>query len=320
MSVSNSKSISVSDSKSKNNNKNNWVSAVIIDDDDVETPNENIVLPTLANNETDIEPIVKVDKKERKPRKKAVKATDKPDKATDKPAEDKPVDKTCLLKKFYHSETNIIEVGADEAGRGPMFGRVYSGAVVLPKDDSFDHYKMKDSKKFTSKNNKKIQEVAEYIKANAIAWAVEYEDERVIDDINILQATQSAMHKAIRNVMRQIKDLDTNNLFLLIDGNYFKQLTVINKSNNRIENAKFETIEGGDNKFTSIAAASILAKVERDKYIEDLCKENPELIEKYGIDSNKGYGSKTHMDGIRKYGITKWHRRTFGLCKEFANI
>ena len=201
-----------------------------------------------------------------------------------------------------------------------MFGRVYSGAVVLPKDDSFDHYKMKDSKKFTSKNNKKIQEVAEYIKANAIAWAVEYEDERVIDDINILQATQSAMHKAIRNVMRQIKDLDTNNLFLLIDGNYFKQLTVINKSNNRIENAKFETIEGGDNKFTSIAAASILAKVERDKYIEDLCKENPELIEKYGIDSNKGYGSKTHMDGIRKYGITKWHRRTFGLCKEFANI
>ena len=323
MSVSDSKSISVSvsDSKSKSNKKN-WVSAIIIDDDDIDAPNEIIVLPTLANNET------KVEKKERKPRKKAVKATDKPVNATDKPVkateekvkEEKPVDKTCLLKKFYHSETNIIEVGADEAGRGPMFGRVYSGAVVLPKDDSFDHYKMKDSKKFTSKNNKKIQEVADYIKANAIAWAVEYEDERVIDDINILQATQSAMHKAIRNVMRQIKDLDTNNLFLLIDGNYFKQLTVINKSNNRIENAKFETIEGGDNKFTSIAAASILAKVERDKYIEDLCKENPELIEKYGIDSNKGYGSKTHMDGIRKYGITKWHRRTFGLCKEFANI
>jgi ribonuclease HII len=225
----------------------------------------------------------------------------------------------CLLKKYMH-EQGTIEIGADEAGRGPMLGRVYSGAVVLPKDDSFDHYKMKDSKKFTSKNPKKIQEVADYIKANAIAWAVEYEDERVIDDINILQATQSAMHKAIRSVLRQIKDLDTNNLFLLIDGNYFKQLTVLNKSNNRIENAKFETIEGGDNKFTSIAAASILAKVERDKYIEELCVENPELVEKYGIDSNKGYGSKTHMDGIRKYGITKWHRRTFGLCKEFANI
>lgn len=297
-------------SLSKSKSKINWVSAVIIDDDDIETPNENIVMPTLINNEIEVE---KIDKKEKKTRVKK----EKVEKA---PKAEKMVDTTCILKKFYHSEANIIEIGADEAGRGPMFGRVYSGAVVLPKDDSFDHYKMKDSKKFTSKNPKKIQEVADYIKANAIAWAVEYEDERVIDDINILQATQSAMHKAIRSVLRQIKDLDTNNLFLLIDGNYFKQLTVFNKSNNRIENAKFETIEGGDNKFTSIAAASILAKVERDKYIEDLCAENPELVEKYGIDSNKGYGSKTHMDGIKKYGITKWHRRTFGLCKEFANI
>jgi ribonuclease HII len=298
--------------QSNSKSKINWVSAVIIDDDDIETPNENIVMPTLTNNEIEVE---KVEKKEKKTRVKKEKLEKEP-----KEKAEKVVDTTCLLKKFYHSETNIIEIGADEAGRGPMFGRVYSGAVVLPKDDSFDHYKMKDSKKFTSKNNKKIQEVADYIKANAIAWAVEYEDERVIDDINILQATQSAMHKAIRSVLKQIKDLDTNNLFLLIDGNYFKQLTVFNKSNNRIENAKFETIEGGDNKFTSIAAASILAKVERDKYIEDLCLQNPELIEKYGIDSNKGYGSKTHMDGIRKYGITKWHRRTFGLCKEFANI
>ena len=298
--------------QSNSKSKINWVSAVIIDDDDIETPNENIVMPTLTNNEIEVE---KVEKKEKKTRVKKEKLEKEP-----KEKAEKVVDTTCLLKKFYHSETNIIEIGADEAGRGPMFGRVYSGAVVLPKDDSFEHYKMKDSKKFTSKNNKKIQEVADYIKANAIAWAVEYEDERVIDDINILQATQSAMHKAIRSVLKQIKDLDTNNLFLLIDGNYFKQLTVFNKSNNRIENAKFETIEGGDNKFTSIAAASILAKVERDKYIEDLCLQNPELIEKYGIDSNKGYGSKTHMDGIRKYGITKWHRRTFGLCKEFANI
>jgi ribonuclease HII len=298
--------------QSNSKSKINWVSAVIIDDDDIETPNENIVMPTLTNNEIEVE---KVEKKEKKTRVKKEKLEKEP-----KEKAEKVVDTTCLLKKFYHSEANIIEVGADEAGRGPMFGRVYSGAVVLPKDDSFDHYKMKDSKKFTSKNPKKIQEVADYIKANAIAWAVEYEDERVIDDINILQATQSAMHKAIRSVLRQIKDLDTNNLFLLIDGNYFKQLTVFNKSNNRIENAKFETIEGGDNKFTSIAAASILAKVERDKYIEELCVENPELVEKYGIDSNKGYGSKTHMDGIKKYGITKWHRRTFGLCKEFANI
>ena len=290
----------MSNSKSK---KNNWVSAVIIDDDDeIEVGLSSDTLDSIEQNVVEAKPKrVKKDK-------------------TEKVKTEKVVDTTCLLKKFYHSDLNIIEIGADEAGRGPMFGRVYSGAVVLPKDDSFDHYKMKDSKKFTSKNPKKIQEVAEYIKTHAIAWAVEYEDERVIDEINILQATQSAMHKAIRSVLRQIKDLDTNNLFLLIDGNYFKQLTVFNKSNNRIENAKFETVEGGDNKFTSIAAASILAKVERDKYIEELCLENPELVEKYGIDSNKGYGSKIHMDGIKKFGITKWHRRTFGLCKEFANL
>lgn len=228
------------------------------------------------------------------------------------------VKEECLLKKFYHLDTNIIEIGADEVGRGPMFGRVYSGAVVLPKDDSFHHFKMKDSKKFTSKNSKKIQETAEYIKNNAIAWAVEYEDERVIDEINILQATQSAMHKAIRSVMKQIKNLDTNNLLLIIDGNYFKPLTICNKKTNRIENAKYETVEGGDNKYTAIAAASILAKVERDKYIEELCLENPELVERYAIDSNKGYGSKRHIDGIKQYGITKWHRRTFGICKTFV--
>jgi ribonuclease HII len=249
----------------------------------------------------------------------------------------------CLLKKYY-CEEGTIEIGADEAGRGPMLGRVYSGAVVLPKDDLFDHFKMKDSKKFTSKNSKKINEVAEYIKEHAIAWAVEYEDEKVIDEINILQATQSAMHKAIKSVISQLSKktdvlpdgtkktdvlpdgtkktdvLEPNfgNLLLLIDGNYFKQLTILNQGKTKLVTVNYETIEGGDNKFTAIAAASILAKVERDKYIEDLCKENPELIERYGIDSNKGYGSKKHMDGIKTYGITKWHRRTFGLCKEYA--
>lgn len=298
-----------------------WISATIIDDDVLDQKGLDLE-QKIKDLEQKVKELEATQGKIKKPRKYTKKTKIENENNTKNELEQPVVNVTpeCLLKKFYHSELNIMEVGCDEAGRGPMFGRVYSGAVVLPKDDSFDHYKMKDSKKFTSKNNKKIQEVADYIKANAIAWAVEYEDERVIDDINILQATQSAMHKAIRSVLKQIKDLDTNNLFLLIDGNYFKQLTVFNKSNNRIENAKFETIEGGDNKFTSIAAASILAKVERDKYIEDLCLQNPELIEKYGIDSNKGYGSKTHMDGIRKYGITKWHRRTFGLCKEFANI
>ena len=228
------------------------------------------------------------------------------------------------LNKFYNESLEIIEIGVDEAGRGPMFGRVYAAAVVLPKDDiGFDHSIPKDSKKFHSKQ--KIEEAYDYIKKNALAWYVAYEDEKTIDEINILQATQSAMHKAITEVKKQLIQkgllIETNvknDLFLLIDGNYFKPLTYVDKNTHKFETLKFQTVEGGDNKYTSIAAASILAKVERDNYIDELCVQYPELIEKYGIDSNKGYGSKIHMDGIKKYGITPWHRRSFGICKQFA--
>lgn len=224
------------------------------------------------------------------------------------------------LKKYLKDDLTI-EIGADEAGRGPMFGRVYSAAVVLPKDDSFDHSKMKDSKKFHSK--KKIEEVARYIKEHAIAWSVKYADEAKIDEINILQATQLAMHEAIHDVKEQILKSgvwngETKGLMLLIDGNYFNRMTNVDKKTSKLEVIPYKMIEGGDNKYSSIAAASILAKVERDTYIEELCKENPELIEHYGIDSNKGYGSKKHMDGIKQYGITKWHRRSFGICKTFC--
>jgi len=220
------------------------------------------------------------------------------------------------LKKYFNEDIAIIECGIDEAGRGPMFGRVYAGLAVLPKDDTFDHSQMKDSKKFHSK--KKIEQVAEYIKEHAIAWAVEYEDEQTIDEINILQATQSAMHKCIKNILKQLKIEDINNILLLVDGNYFKPYSLLNSTKTKLEYIKYQMIEGGDNKYTSIAAASILAKVERDKYIDELCLQNPELIEHYGIDSNKGYGSKKHMDGIKQYGITKWHRKTFGICKEYC--
>jgi ribonuclease HII len=215
-----------------------------------------------------------------------------------------------VLKIMYDVDTTIIEIGIDEAGRGPMFGRVYAGIVVLPKDNSFNHSQMKDSKKFHSK--KKIEQVADYIKKNAIAWAVEYEDEQIIDKINILQATQSAMHKGITNVLSQLSKLSNINydkILILVDGNYFNPFTE--------KPIKYKMIEGGDNKYTSIAAASILAKTERDKYINELCEENPELVHHYDINSNKGYGSKKHMDGIKQYGITKWHRKTFGICKEY---
>jgi ribonuclease HII len=300
----------------KNNKMPDYVSVQIIDDSDEETCNKEV---NIDLNEKNVLEEIEVEvKKKRKPRaKKIVKQIEEVKEEDVKIPE-------CLLKKFHHLD-HTLEIGADEAGRGPMFGRVYSGAVILPKDDSFDHFKMKDSKKFTSKNPKKINEVAEYIKEHAIAWAVEYEDEKVIDEINILQATQSAMHKAIKNVISQLQrnpnyQLENNmdNLLLLIDGNYFKQLTILNKTKTKLVSVNYETITSGDNTYTSIAAASILAKVERDKYIGELCLENPELVERYGIDSNKGYGSKGHMDGIKKYGITKWHRRTFGICATFS--
>ena len=222
------------------------------------------------------------------------------------------------LKQYFNESLSIYEIGIDEAGRGPMFGRVYAGAVILPKDNpNFKFDWLKDSKKFHSK--KKIEQVADYIKENALAWAVEFEDEQTIDEINILQATQSAMHKAIKNVLLKLDNsISFDNVLLLVDGNYFKSYTTINKTKTKLETIKHLLVEGGDNKFCAIAAASILAKVERDKYIEDLCVQNPELIEYYGIDSNKGYGSKKHLDGIKEHGITKWHRKTFGICKQFA--
>uniref|UniRef100_A0A6C0HDJ0 Ribonuclease HII n=1 Tax=viral metagenome TaxID=1070528 RepID=A0A6C0HDJ0_9ZZZZ len=231
---------------------------------------------------------------------------------TEKPKKRAKAVATILKKCYDEANPQTFEVGVDEVGRGPLFGRVYSAAVILPKDDSFDHSKMKDSKKFHSK--KKIQEVADYIKKNAIAWSVEYEDEKTIDNINILQASQSAMHKCIAKV---IKTRNPNEIKLLIDGNYFNPYTIVT-SKTKIEHLDHICIEGGDNKYSSIAAASILAKVERDQYIEDLCEEHPDLIEKYSLDSNKGYGSRKHIEGIKQHGITIWHRRSFGICKDYV--
>jgi ribonuclease HII len=223
------------------------------------------------------------------------------------------------LQKFHKEDVDIFEIGVDEAGRGPLFGRVYTAAVVLPKDDSFDHSRVKDSKKFNSK--KKIEEVADYVKENAIAWYVSFEDEKVIDEINILQATQRSMHSSILETRKQLigKMKDKNyKIELLIDGNYFNPITILNKTTSKIETIPYTTIEGGDNKYTAIAAASILAKVERDKYINELCEQNPTLSEYYSIDSNKGYGAKKHLDGIKEHGITIWHRRSFGICKKYV--
>ena len=224
-----------------------------------------------------------------------------------------------LLKTCYNENPDMYEIGVDEVGRGPLFGRVYTAAVILPKDDTFQHFKMKDSKKFTSK--KKIEEIAEYIKQNAVAWAISYEDERTIEEINILQATQKSMHSCIKSLFETGDKLELtyNNCQLLIDGNYFKPITHFNKARGMVESIPYVCIEGGDNKYTSIAAASILAKVARDQYIDELCELHPELKENYSIHTNKGYGAKKHLDGIALHGITIWHRRNFGICKNYVS-
>ena len=217
------------------------------------------------------------------------------------------------LTKFYNEESQTQEIGIDEAGRGPLFGRVYTAAVILPKDDVFEYDTMKDSKKFSS--SKKILEAAEHIKKHALAWSVTYNDETVVDKINIRQSVLSSMHNSIKNVI----DMESNNeneYFLLVDGNDFKPYMRFN--NDEFLQVKHICIEGGDNKYCAIAAASILAKTERDKYIEELCEEYPELKDKYSIHKNKGYGTKLHLDGIKEFGISKWHRKSYGICKDYC--
>jgi ribonuclease HII len=224
----------------------------------------------------------------------------------------------CLQKKFNTSNLNIMEIGIDEAGRGPMFGRVYSAAVILPNNEEFKYELLKDSKKFTSE--KKINEVADYIKTNALAWSVSYEDEKTIDSINIRQATLCAMHKAISELIKQTNSISNSTInehyYLLVDGNDFKPYTYYCEATHIIKQINHILIEGGDNKFCSIAAASILAKVERDKYIKEMCINFPKLNIYYGLLKNKGYGTSKHIEGIKKYGISKWHRTTYGCCKE----
>ena len=203
---------------------------------------------------------------------------------------------------LYYNDTDI-EAGIDEVARGCLLGRVYTCAVIWNKenDEDFDHPIMKDSKRF---NKEKREEMAEYIKNYALDYSIAYNDEKKIDKINILNATFDSMHKSLDGL-----NIDIDNI--LVDGNRFKPY--LNKEGNYVPHICFEK---GDTKYYAIAAASILAKVEHDKYIRELCRKYPELDEKYDLLSNMGYGTESHINGIKKYGISQFHRKTFGICKE----
>ncbi len=190
-----------------------------------------------------------------------------------------------MLKLKY--STYKLEVGTDEAGRGCLAGPVVAAAVILP--DNFEHALLNDSKQLTEKQREKLRP---FIEEKALAYAVAYIHEKKIDEINILQASILAMHKAIAKL--KIKPE-----FIIVDGNKFKTYKKI----------PHQTIVKGDAKFKSIAAASVLAKTYRDDYMQKIAKEFPN----YYWHKNKGYPTKQHRDGIREFGITKYHRKTFRL-------
>ncbi len=247
---------------------------------------------------------------------------------------------TELLLRYNPSAK--YEICLDEVGRGPLFGRVYVGGVILPmhllpleneekekekekviktkgrKPKPVTYIDIKDSKKFSSKP--RIQEVSKFIKEKCLYWSIQYADAEIIDEINILQAVFKCMHSCIKELIEKISvhDPDFNpctDLQIVVDGDKFKPYTWFNLEKQAIMELPSQTIEKGDATYMGIAAASIIAKVEHDKYICDLCEQYPILSERYGLDKNVGYGTKQHMEAIREHGITQWHRQSFAPCK-----
>ena len=181
-----------------------------------------------------------------------------------------------------------MEAGCDEAGRGPLSGPVVAAAVILPRD--FFHPLLNDSKKLTPLQRQQLEPI---ILEEALAVGVAQASAQEIDKINILQATFLAMHRAIQKVIAQGKHPD----LLLIDGNRF----------NPFPHIPHHCVVQGDATFASIAAASILAKNERDRQMHALAKQ----YHRYGWQTNVGYPTRTHREAIRKHGLTPHHRKTF---------
>ena len=199
-----------------------------------------------------------------------------------------------------HFTDNLLEAGIDEVARGCLAGPVYAAAVIMPRDTlEATPYILRDSKKV---NREKRNVLRDYIEENAIDFSVASVDNHTIDKINILNASHLAMHQALEN-------LNVEPEFLLVDGHRFDPY--FNANGELIEHKCFV---GGDDLYTSISAASILAKVYHDNYIDALLEEKPQL-KIYEWDRNMCYGTMGHLDAIRDNGISEYHRKTFGLCK-----
>jgi ribonuclease HII len=190
-----------------------------------------------------------------------------------------------LLKSHYYEDK--VEAGCDEAGRGCLAGSVYAAAVILPA--LYDNPALNDSKQLSAKQRYALREQIEH---DAIAWAVGIVTPAEIDKINILNASILAMHRAL-------DQLQVSPEAIIVDGNRFKLYRDI----------PFTTIIKGDGKYQAIAAASILAKTYRDDYMDQLAREYP----MYDWENNKGYPTRKHREGIRRFGVSPYHRMSYQL-------
>ena len=190
-----------------------------------------------------------------------------------------------MLENHYYE--GLVEAGCDEAGRGCLAGSVFAAAVILPPD--YENELLNDSKKLTDRKRKQLREIIEH---DAVDWAVGIVEPGEIDEINILNASILAMHRAL-------DQLKVRPEAVIVDGNRFKPY----------RDLPYTTIVKGDGKYLSIAAASILAKTYRDDYMDRLAEDYPQ----YDWKSNKGYPTKKHRQAIRECGITPFHRRSFTL-------
>ena len=197
-----------------------------------------------------------------------------------------------MLLPYLHPD--LIEAGCDEAGRGCLAGAVYAAAVILPKD--YHNPRLNDSKQLTEKQSYALRQEVE---RDALAWAVGIVSPEEIDQINILNASILAMHRAVEGLKRRPEHL-------LIDGNRFKPFQEI----------PYTTVVKGDGKYLAIAAASILAKTYRDDYMNALATEYPA----YDWQSNKGYPTAKHRAAIASHGITPYHRKSFNLLGDRAQL
>lgn len=193
-----------------------------------------------------------------------------------------------MLLPYFQDE--YLECGTDEAGRGCLAGPVTAAAVILP--TKFSNSVLTDSKQLSEKKRKLLKPI---IESSAMSFGVCHVFEEEIDAINILNASITAMQRSITKLNPQPE-------FIIVDGNKFKPYNDV----------PYETIIKGDGKYLSIAAASVLAKTHRDAYMEKIHDEFP----MYNWKQNKGYPTKEHREAIRKYGATKYHRKSFRLLPE----